>query len=194
MKEFVLRDLTEQEHEKLNSFIANGTTELYQYFLGIIITDLIPEGEVSIERALEKVAENEAHDDPKDYPFSVCGLIDAWIRLCMEYKNYGLVDSLDIFQTRGLKFNRDVMINGFVNCLWNVWIGNAGKKQVELEDNYAKMVLNGFSEGSNVPIFVNPELMYRFVMTYVEYLGFRLIAQSDNKRTIDLAMFGGIEF
>lgn len=195
MEEFVLRKLTETEYQKLNSFIANETTELYQYFLAIIITDLIPEGEISLEKALGKVLDDYPKCDPRDDPFSVYGLIDAWIRLCMEYKNYGLVDFLDGRQVRGLRNNINVVINGLINCIWyDVSIGSAGKKQSNLEDNYTTTVMKGVPKWSGVQINADPELMYRFVMTTIENMGFRLIIQSDNTRCIDLEMFKGIEF
>lgn len=191
MEEFVLRELTKTEHEKLNSFIADESTELYQYFLAIITTDLIPEGEVSWEKALGKVRERHT----LELPYSICGVIDAWIRLCMEYKNYGLVDFLDKYQVRGLKYNMDVAVNGFVNCIYYyVSIGGAGKKQSDLERNYTMTVMKGIPKWTDEHVDVDPEIMYRFILTSLENLGFHLVVQSDNTRHIDLEIFRGMEF
>lgn len=191
MEEFVLRELTKSEHEKLDSFIADESTELYQYFLAIITTDLIPEGEVSWERALEKIIEGHT----RELPYSICGVIDAWIRLCMEYKSYGLVDTLDQRQIRGLRRNMDVVVNGFVNCIYYyVSIGGTGKKQSDLEKNYTMIVMKGLPKWTDEHVDADPELMYRFILTYLEKLGFHLKMQNDNTRHINLEMFRGVAF
>ncbi len=195
MEEFVMRELTKSEFDKLDSFIADENTELYQYFMAIVISDLIPVGKLSLEKALEKVLDDYPKCDPKEDPFSVYGLIDAWLRLCMEYKNYGLVDLLDRRQVRGLRYSIDVIINGFINCIWyDVSIGSAGKKQSDLEENYTRIVMQGVPKWTGVQVDVDPKLMYCFIMTTLENIGFRLIVQSDNTRCIDLEIFRGIEF
>lgn len=191
MEEFVLRELTQKEREKLDSFIADESTELYQYFLAIITTDLIPEGEVSWEKALEKVVEGHT----LDLPYSICGVIDAWIRLCMEYKSYGLVNTLDQRKTRGLKNNMDVVINGFVNCIYYyVSIGGTGKKQSDLERNYTMTVMKGVPKWTDEHVDADPEVMYRFILTSLENIGFHLKVHSNNTRHINLEMFRGVAF
>lgn len=191
MEEFVLRELTQKEREKLDSFIADESTELYQYFLAIITTDLIPEGEVSWEKALRKIA----GEHTLEPPFCICGVIDAWIRLCMAYKSYGLVDLLDIKQIRGLKTSIDAIVYGFTNCIYyDGHIGSIGKKQNDLERNYMMTIMKGIPWYENIPVDVEPEMMYRFIMTTIEKLGFHLMPQSDNSRNIDLKIYKGLEF
>lgn len=191
MKEMILRELTEEEREKLNSFIADENTELYQYFLGIVMTDLFPHGNVSWDKALGLLPS----DHTLELPYSICGVIDAWIRLCMEYKSYGLVDLLDQKEVRGLRNNIQVAVNGFVNCIYyDVSIGGCGKKQSDLENSYTMLVMQGVPKYSDIEICADPEEMYRFIMTAIENLGFRLVVQSDNTRKINLDMFKEMKF
>lgn len=191
MKELILRDLTEYEHEKLDSFIANENTELYQYFLGIITSDLIPIGEIAWKKALELIS----GEHTKEPPFNICGVIDAWVRLCMEYKDYGLVGLIDLKEVKGLKKSIEAVVYGFSNCIYyDGNIGTSGKKQNDLENNYTQMVMQGITWWQNEKVHVEPELMYRFVMSEVEDLGFRVVAKSDNSRKIDLEIYKGIGF
>lgn len=54
--------------------------------------------------------------------------------------------------------------------------------------------MQGVPKWTGFQVDVDPKLMYRFIMTTLENIGFRLIVQSDNTRCIDLEIFRGIEF
>lgn len=180
-----LRSLTIAEKKKCKCLVGNVNTELYQYFLGIVASDLIPEGEISIEklRELTKVMDVET-----DSIYLVESLLQMWFLQCAEYRQHGLMKHLDIEKVRGLKTNMDACVYGFISCVYDIGIGTIGKKQNDLEREFRNLE-KWLWEKKGKDIYQQPEIVYRFALTYAEQLGFRFVSTPVADRKIDLAIF-----
>lgn len=185
-----LRMLSIDEKRKFKHFISRENTEAYQYFLGMIATDLIPEEEVTIEKLLELFGNKKFHGSPyhADPVLCIFGMIETWICKCTEYKKHGLVDVLDREQIRGLKNSMEACIYGFTNCICDVGVGTIGKKQNDLEREFCKLKEWLYIKKKK-DIYRQPEIIYRFAVTYMEKLGFHFIMRTITEREIDLDIF-----
>lgn len=93
----------------------------------------------------------------------------CWIYETMEYKRFGKIDELDLDATKGLNSNIFTFCFAIRETVFGVYGGNTGPKHSQIVKLYYEI------ERENLDIENDAFLMYRYIVSVLEYLGFKKI-------------------
>ena len=92
-----------------------------------------------------------------------------WIYETMEYKKFGKIDELDLEATKGLNSNIFTFCFAIREAVFGVYGGNNGPKHSQIVKLYYEIV----RKNSNIEN--DAFLMYRYILSTLEYSGFKKI-------------------
>ena len=128
----------------------------------------------------------DGEDYPNYGPAALCGVIDTWIRLTMEYQGEGRISDLTIANIRGLSSSINAAVYGFVDAICHVGHGMSGKKQMELWKFYEQINEQMLKE-KGLELYQLPELTLQYIVTCLDYLGLRRQNKPSNCIKVDVS-------
>lgn len=163
-----LRELTDEELEFINRFNKNELSSNILY--GIIVSDMkkIKGDAISYEYIENYINPNIITylTDTYEHDFAI---LEAWIYDTMEYKNQGRV--CDILE-KNPKLNNNIQAFSFgiAETVLGTWGGSTGNKQAQIRKLFALEIYY-----RNIDLEKDHILMYRFVLSVLDYLGFKRV-------------------
>lgn len=164
-----LRELSEKEKKEIELFDYKKYRAL-DVFFGIMAKDLKTEKEynnTSFQELIKNInpfVKQQFFWIDSDNPVLVFA---DWVYEIMEYKNFGKVKSVDMTATRGLGENYSALIFGIMQVIFGTWGGNINSKQSQIVKLYEQTYRN------NLDIENDVFVLYRFILSALEYTGFK---------------------
>lgn len=166
-----LRELSKVEKDEIEEFDYKKYNSISIIF-GIIAKDLSEKMNKKIS-SIQEIVDN---IDPKLNKIFFLEMFKkeilcffCWIYETMEYKNYGKVKELDIETTRGLGSNFFTFCCAIDEAVFGIYGGNTGPKHSQIVKLYYEI------ERKNPNIENDAFLMYRYILSTLEYSGFKKV-------------------
>ena len=162
-----LRELTEDEFKRINRYDENAKSS--GILLGIIGKDIRKNenDEITYQYLVDSINPNvPTYFEDRNF-FSIASILETWVYETMKYKNYGKVCDIDK-NTRGLNSSIVAFSFGIAETLFGEYGGSTGPKQAQIRKLYELEIYNKKKD-----IDKEHMLMYRFVLSVLDYLGFK---------------------
>ncbi len=176
-----LRELTEREKQDFNQIILGKMPDVHM-MLGVIAIDLLDEeekqGPISYQTLTKKIDPAYMPDiepDRIDEFLTLLGLFQTWILKCMTYKNHDHIDDPSL-NLRGMQTNLQTLMYTLMDHLCGLMAGYSSKKSRELNDLFKEIEENA-----------SAEYLMRYIMTAIEYTGFKRNGNDGEKHKIDVS-------
>ncbi|MDO4282494.1 MAG: hypothetical protein Q4D02_02565 [Clostridia bacterium] len=104
------------------------------------------------------------------------GILETWIYETMTYQNCGRVSDIDK-TTKGLQSSINAFTFGIAETLFGIYGGSTGDKQAKIRKFYHQEIVS-----KNVEIEKDSVLMYQYVVSILEYLGFQFVGRKKEDR------------
>lgn len=166
-----LRELNFDEEKLLNSF---GSVELSKnLLLGIIGQDIKKNqnDRVTYQYLVDNINPNIINKQcVGSEMFEISEILETWVYDTMTYKNYGRVCDISK-DTRGLQTSIGAFDLGISETIFGIFGGSIGSKQSEIRKLYGDCMRHG------ADIEHNGTVMFRFVLSVLDYLGFKRVGR-----------------
>lgn len=165
-----MRELTQEEINEVNQFDYKSLPSR-SLLLGIIAKDIKKNknDKVSYQYLVENINPNVPSYNPQLNFMEMYAILETWIYETMTYKDYGKVNEIDK-NTKGLTTNMLSFSFGICEILFQQFGGSIGEKQSQIRKLFEQEIYN-----KKLMIDNDSFLMYRFVLSVLEYLGFKRI-------------------
>lgn len=162
-----LRDLTDKELEFILKFDKNISSIDVLY--SIIANDITGNStkENIYELLVSNINPNVPSYDANSSSTNIFCILETWLYKVMQYKDYGYIKDISM-ETKGLINDIQVFSFGIAECVLFVCGGCIGTKQSQIRKLYMQEVYN-----KKINIQKDHILMYRFVLSVLDYLGFK---------------------
>ncbi|MBP3339854.1 MAG: hypothetical protein J6L69_10685 [Lachnospiraceae bacterium] len=169
--EIIMRPLTVEEKEYVENFDKDLSCE--QVLYRIIYNDINKNDNKAMayeylyyQYLLDNINPNVYNSDPEVYD-GIIGILETWIYESMEYKNYGKVCEIDK-NIKGLKNALLTFQFAIAETVFGYWGGTFDSKHSQIRKLYKEEI-----ESKKVSMDQDFETMYRFVLSVLDYLGFK---------------------
>lgn len=166
-----LRALTPEEETYIRRFgSVENLDNTGNLLLGVIGDEIKknPNDKITYEYLVENINPNIINS----VGFDVHRILETWLFETMTYKNYGRVCDISK-DTRGLEINVASFDLGIAETIFGDFGGSMGAKQAQIRKLYEQCMRQ------NLDVNHNGILMYRFVLSSLEYLGFKHIGRKN---------------
>ncbi len=179
-----LRDLTACEIEAMNHIIYNSEeVDTLQILFGIIALDIYVEKQGKIE--YQYLSDNYTSCKPNYGPAAFWGIIETWISESMIYKNIGLVKEI-AKSTKGLESNINSLAAILSYSVCRINNGISGKKDREIIKFFEK-INQDLLHSRGVGMEKSPVETFKFIVSCLEFLGFKRSETIDKSITVDVS-------
>ncbi len=167
--EIIMRPLTSEEKVYIESFDKNLSCE--QVLYRIIYKDINKNDNKEMayeylyyQYLLDNINPNVYNPEPEVYD-GIIGILETWIYESMEYKKYGKVCEIDK-GTKGLKNALLAFQLAIAETIFGYWGGTFDNKHSQIRKLHQQEI-------ENINMNKDFETMYRFVLSVLDYLGFK---------------------
>lgn len=165
-----LRELTEDEINEVKQFDYKSFPSR-SVLLGIITKDIKKKenDKASYQYLVDNINPNVPTFVPGWDGTQLYSILETWIYNTMFYKDFGKVNAIDK-NTKGLTTNMQSFSFGIAEVLFQHFGGSIGKKHSQIRKLYDQELYR-----KNIDIDKDCFIMFRFVLSVLDYLGFKRV-------------------